>query len=100
MVEAPGMFGPRREAMVALGRLGQAVGPERAERAAAVIRAEIYDSSPEVARARVLALARLEDATAIWARCTACCYGQVQRAGSFGIAPCAECGGIGWVRSP
>jgi hypothetical protein len=68
VVETSLMFGPRRAAVIALGKIGRAVGA----RAAEVISREIYDSSEEIAQLKQRVLARLSTAEADWQRCQGC----------------------------
>jgi hypothetical protein len=91
-VKRPGMFGPRREAMRTLGRLGAAAG----SRAAAAIRNCIHDSSPGVTAERDRVLQRIETVATDWVRCGACCFGRVHRADSHGTGSCHRCLGLGY----
>ncbi|MGV3724998.1 MAG: hypothetical protein ACO1SX_29210 [Actinomycetota bacterium] len=92
-VEQPGMFSPRREAMLALGKLGSVSGP----RAAQVIRKAIYDSEPSIIAERERVLQRIETPDAEWVRCGPCCYGRVHRPGSHGTLNCPDCLGLGYL---
>jgi len=92
VVERSEMFGPRRDAMLALGKLGPVAGPQ----AARVIRASIHDSSPELVAVRERVLQRLEGADD-WERCGACCYGQVHWPESHGMLACPGCLGLGYL---
>ncbi|MGV3723245.1 MAG: hypothetical protein ACO1SX_20280 [Actinomycetota bacterium] len=96
MVETPGMFGPRHEAMKTLGRLGAVTGP----RAADAIRRSIYESSPAIAAERSRVLQRIETPAADWERCQSCCYGCIHRAGGHGEASCPSCLGLGYLLKP
>lgn len=96
IVEEPGMFGPRREAMMTLGKLGAVAG----KRAATVIRDSIYDSTLEIAAQRDRVLERIESEEALWARCGACCYGRVHSVESHGARTCPECLGLGHLPGP
>ncbi len=96
IVAEPGMFGPRFEAMMTLGRLGAVAG----KRAATVIRDSIYDSTPEIAAQRDRVLERIEAEEADWARCAACCYGRVHSTESHGARPCPKCLGLGHLPVP
>lgn len=93
LVEEPGLFGPRWEAMMALGRLGAVAGIH----AATAIRKGIYDSGPQVAAQRDRVLQRIETVNAEWVRCGTCCYGRVHEAGNHGTTTCPECGGMGFL---
>jgi hypothetical protein len=93
IIEQPGFFGPRHEAMLALGRLGKVAG----SRAAAVIRNCIYDSSPQLTARRDRVLQRIEATGADWVRCGSCCYGRVHCADSHSTEACPECLGLGYL---
>jgi hypothetical protein len=95
MVEEDAPFGIRYDAMMMLGRLDAA----RGTRAADVIRASIYDSSPWVVAARNHVLARLETDASQWMRCKECCHGLVHDPRSCCGVSCPHCFGLGFVQA-
>jgi hypothetical protein len=94
-VGKPFMFGPRFEAMVALGKIGAPAGA----RAAEVIRAAVYDSTPEIIGARDRSVSRIMSDDAGWLVCAACERGQVPSAGDRvpWTRACGSCYGLGFV---
>ena len=94
-VEKPFLFGPRFEAMVALGK----IGPPAGTRAAEVIGAAIYDSSAEVVGARDRSIERILSADADWLVCAACERGRTPWV-NYGVPTtraCGDCYGLGFV---
>lgn len=85
------------DAMLALGKIGQAAG----EAAAATIEQHIYESSDSVASVRRLAIARIRSPRDDWRRCDMCFRGKVLNTigGGLGLAfvPCSRCFGLGHV---
>jgi len=62
VVRSSGMFGPRFDAMVALGKIGSSAG----ETAAATIAAHIYQSSQQVAAVCDLSIERIRSSASDW----------------------------------
>lgn len=94
-VATKGMFGPRFDAMVALGSLDGAIGTKAAD----VIEEHIYESGPAVAAVRTRVLERLRSHAESWVPCGHCCHGNVH--GPTGYeAPCPKCLGLAVVRRP
>jgi hypothetical protein len=93
IVEESGMFGPRWEATMALGRVGAAARKRSAE----ANRSSIFDSSPQVVALRERVSERIERTDARWAQCGHCCYGRVHKEGTHGVGFCSECLGVGYV---
>jgi hypothetical protein len=95
IVDAPGMFGPRYEAMVALGKIGRFAGPRTVE----VIQRRIFDSSESVRNLRERVLRRIQTPSYAWEDCPHCCRGWVSME-TYSIAwpgPCPTCLGLGVV---
>jgi hypothetical protein len=94
-VETPNMFGPRYEAMLALGKIGRVCG----KRAIDVIEKSIYDSSERVTAIRNRVVARIHQPETDWIQCQHCNHGYVD--GTSSVIPlvesCAECLGLGYV---
>lgn len=93
VVGTPFMFGPRFEAMVALGKIGQPAGPK----AAKVIVDSIYDSSEAITSIRNRVIRRIQSSASEWA-CCAICYNGYVNGTAYGIPStktCGECFGIG-----
>ena len=95
VVESPFMFGPRYEAMVALGK----IGPPSGQRAVDVIKRSIYDSSDEVTVVRNRVVARIQEPAGSWIGCRYCHRGYASGVvdGLRGIRACAACLGLGRV---
>jgi hypothetical protein len=92
-VATKGMFGPRFDAMVALGSLDGAIGTKAPD----VIEEHIYESGPNVAAVRTRVLERLRGRAELWETCRRCCHGNVH--GPTGYKqPCPECLGLAVVR--
>lgn len=95
VVETPFMFGPRYEAMVALGKIGQSSG----QRAVDVIKASIHDSSEHVTAARNRAVAHIQGRNEHWMACGRCNRGYVDGTAynipSVGF--CEKCLGLAYV---
>src|SRR5215468_6173197 len=93
IVETPFMFGPRWEAMVALGKIGTSAGP----RAVDVIEKSIYDSSDHVTAVRNRVVARIRQPASNWIQCPHCYRGYVDGIGSNipSVHTCTECLGLG-----
>ena len=97
VVEAPGMFGPRYEAMVALGKIGRYAGP----RAVEVIQRRIFDSTESVRAVRDRVLRRIQTPSYTWVGCPHCCRGWIS-VKTYDIAspgPCPTCLGLGVVEA-
>jgi hypothetical protein len=95
VVERPFMFGPRYDAMVALGKIGAPAGP----RAIQVMNHSIYDSSPEITAVRDRVIFRVTSARAEWSSCPNCFHGYVDGR-TYGIPtthPCSRCVGLGYL---
>ena len=93
VVETPFMFGPRMEAMVALGK----IGPPSGLLAADVIEKSIYDSSAQVAAIRNRVVARIRQLASEWIQCPRCYRGYVDGINYNipSVDTCAECLGLG-----
>jgi hypothetical protein len=93
VVESAIMFGPRREAMVALGK----IGPPAGLRAVEVIEKSIYDSSDDVTAIRNRVVAHIQQPASNWIQCPHCYHGYVE--GISHNVPhalaCAKCLGLG-----
>lgn len=92
-VATKGMFGPRFDAMVALGSLDGAIGTKAPD----VIEEHIYESGPHVAAVRTRVLERLRGRDELWETCRHCCHGNVHGPTGF-KQPCPECLGLAIVR--
>jgi hypothetical protein len=92
LVERSVMFGPRRHAMMALGKIGPAAG----SRAVDALRTHIFDSSPEVTSLRELVITRISTPKEAWKKCPACHHGRVLRTGPW-PRPCEACWEMGFV---
>lgn len=95
VVERPSMFGPRYDAMLALGKIGAPAGP----RAVRVIIDSIYDSSPEVTSVRDRIIFRINSARAEWSVCPNCFHGYVDGK-AYGIPTahhCSRCVSLGYL---
>jgi hypothetical protein len=92
------MFGPRFDAMLALGKIGKTAG----EDAAAAIEEHIYESSEEVAAVRHLSIQRIRTSVSAWRSCPDCVRGIVpdnsHEIPSF--KSCATCRGLSWIQTP
>jgi hypothetical protein len=97
VVGRPGMFGPRFDAMVALGKIGSTAGEE----AGATIAQHIYESSQQVATVQNLSIQRIRTHASDWDPCTVCVRGMVPE--NHGMVPsflaCPACKGLGWVQT-
>ena len=97
VVRSSGMFGPRFDAMVALGKIGSSAG----ETAAAAIAAHIYQSSQQVAAVCDLSIERIRSSASDWRPCRVCVRGMVPVV--HGVIPrfaaCPACKCLGWVRT-
>ncbi|MAS93782.1 MAG: hypothetical protein CMO55_11375 [Verrucomicrobiales bacterium] len=92
MVSGGGMFGPRFEAMVTLGKIGPAAGKP----AATAIRDRIYDSSRSVVDVRERVLKRIESNATDWKKCPVCFHGYLNKSDSIPrIVACPSCFGLG-----
>ena len=91
------MFGPRFEAMIALGK----IGPPASLRAAEAIRKTIYDSSPSVAEIRKRVIDRITEPEEAWRKCPKCVRGK--RQGKSNESPnarhCKDCLGLAVVHT-
>jgi hypothetical protein len=87
------IFGPRFEAMMAVGKLESG----RGRRGADIIREVVFDSTPSIIAARDRVIERLTTEPTIWITCTVCCHGRVHSEGCTAIA-CPNCLGLGVVR--
>jgi len=95
VVERPGFFGPRYEAMIALGRIGPLAG----QRAFEAIQASIYDSSDHIVAIRKRVCAHILAPEGTWRACTGCERGRVP-AVVYDIpstAACPACHGLAWL---
>ena len=97
-VRRPDMFGPRFNAMVALGKIGATAGDD----AASVIEEYIYESSPWVAAVRRLCIQRIRTSASDWVTCADCVRGLVpDSSDAIGYYKgCPTCHGLSWVKSP
>lgn len=94
-VARAGMFGPRFDAMLALGKIGAPAGP----RAAEVIVGAIYDSDAAVTALRDRIIKRIRSAPSDWIVCPACFHGYVDgvSSGLPSVQSCRQCFGIGAI---
>jgi len=91
----PLMFGPRRKAMVALGK----IGPPAGLRAVEVIEKSIYDSSDDVTAIRNRVVARIQQPASDWIQCPHCYHGYVEGIGDNypQVHACAKWLGLGYL---
>jgi len=96
-IEQATMFGPKWDAMIALGKIGPPAGQQAAE----VIRKVIYDSNPKVSVTRDRVIARIASAESEWRSCPECTNGLIPivRYGVPSTAECEQCVGLGLVQS-
>lgn len=80
------LFGPRREAMVSLGK----IGPPAGDLAADVIEENIYDSSSVVVALRDRVLTRIRAADVGWRKCPDCVAG-FRFGDSYWLVDCDTC---------
>gem|GEM_PF-3562532 len=92
----PLMFGPRRKAMVTLGK----IGPPAGLRAVEVIEKSIYDSSDDVTAIRNRVVARIQQPASDWIQCPNCYHGYVEgnRDDDPHVYTCAKCLGLGYSK--
>jgi hypothetical protein len=95
LVETPTMFGPRRKAMVTLGK----IGPPAGLRAVEAIEKSIYDSSDDVTAIRNRVVAHIQQPARNWIQCPHCYHGYVAGISDNyrHIHACAECLGLGHI---
>ena len=91
----PVMFGPRRKAMVTLGK----IGPPAGLRAVEVIEKSIYDSSDDVTAIRNRVVAHIQQPASDWIQCPHCYHGYVGgiSRNDHHIHACAKCLGLGHI---
>jgi hypothetical protein len=96
VVETPFMFGPRYDAMVALGKIGAQAGAH----AVTVIKAAIHDSSEHVTEIRERVISRITTGAADWRSCPKCYRGYVN--GRYydmpSVQSCPDCLGLGYTQ--
>ncbi len=95
-VARPGMFGPRFNAMLALGKIGASAG----DRAASAILEHIYDSNEGLAALRDRVVSRIRTPASDWSPCKSCVKGMVAELGEDipHFKACQLCLGLGHVR--
>lgn len=87
------LFGPRYEAMLALGKIGAPAGP----RAVQGIRATVHDRDEALVEVRERVVARIETPLDAWLGCPRCYWGHVPGRAWSDTGPCSSCLGLGVV---